>query len=97
MYEYVAADEVAIPWAPFKADITTATIQDGITNVPGYAFSKCTALESVTLPNSITTISRNSFASCSALTELDIPNKVNEIGLNAFNAVDLHLLIFLTL
>lgn len=86
MYEYVAADEVAIPWAPFKADITTATIQDGITNVPGYAFSKCTALESVTLPNSITTISRNSFASCSALTELDIPNKVNEIGLNAFNA-----------
>lgn len=86
MYEYVAADEVAIPWAPFKADITTATIQDGITNVPGYAFSKCAALEDVTLPSSITTISRNSFASCSALTDLTIPNKVKEIGLNAFNA-----------
>ena len=86
MYEYESADEVAIPWAPFKNDITTATIQNGITNVPGYAFSKCAALENVTLPNSITVISRNSFASCAALTELTIPNKVEEIGLNAFNA-----------
>lgn len=86
MYEYEAADEVAVPWAPFKEDIAIATIQDGITNVPGYAFSKCAALESVTLPNSITTISRNSFASCSALADLIIPNKVKEIGVNAFNA-----------
>lgn len=86
MYEYESADEIAVPWAPFKADITTATIADGITNVPGYAFSKCAQLDNVTIPSTVTVISRNAFASCEALTAIEIPSSVNEIGLNAFNA-----------
>jgi hypothetical protein len=66
-------------------NITTLTIPDTITTIPGYAFYKCSNLQSITLSNSITTISYCAFRECINLQEIYIPETVTLIGESAFS------------
>ena len=61
------------------------TIPDGIKQLAGGAFSKCSKLTSITIPNSITSIGDYAFQQCSSLTPIIIPNSVMSIGGYAFS------------
>ena len=61
------------------------TIPDGIKQLAGGAFTKCSKLTSITIPNSITSIGDYAFQQCSSLTPIVIPNSVMSIGGYAFS------------
>ena len=65
-------------------NLTTLSIGDKVTTIPGYAFKDCSGLTSVTIPNSVTSIGYEAFAGCSGLTSVTIPNSVTSIGKYAF-------------
>ena len=65
--------------------ITHITIPDGVTTIGFWAFSDCSALQSIDIPNSVTTIEKYAFSCCSALKSIDIPNSVTTIGSGAFH------------
>ena len=64
--------------------VTSITIPNGVTEIPSYAFSKCSSLTSVTIPNSVTSIGESAFWGCSGLTSVTIGNGVTNIGGHAF-------------
>lgn len=49
-----------------------------------YAFSNCTALETVWLPMGVTEISQSAFQNCTALKEVSLPTTLKVIGSDAF-------------
>jgi len=71
-------------WYKQRGNIVSATVAEGITELPANAFHTCQSLRSITLPDSLTSIGTNAFASCSALTSVIIPDGVISIGSNAF-------------
>ena len=52
--------------------------------IGNYAFSSCTALQSVTIPDSVTTIKNYAFAYCTSLSSVTIPDSVTTIEGNVF-------------
>ena len=50
------------PW--YGKKITSAVLEEGITNIGNYAFFDCTSLTSITLPDSVTEISDTAFDKC---------------------------------
>ena len=48
------------------------TLPDGVTQLMGFNFTDCSALEKVTLPEGITYIGNNAFYNCSGLTEMTV-------------------------
>ena len=64
--------------------VTSITISNGVTEIPSYAFSKCSSLTSVTIHDSVTSIGNYSFRDCSGLTSVTIGNSVTSIGVSAF-------------
>ena len=51
-------------------------INNGVTSISKYAFSRCSELTSVTIPNSVTSIRENAFQYCSYLKSIAIPDSV---------------------
>ena len=56
------------------------TIPEGIEQIAGVAFDRCSSLTSITIPNSVTSIGESAFYDCSSLTSITIPNSVASIG-----------------
>ena len=73
------------PWNGFITDITTVTIESGVTKIGNTAFSGCTNLTSITIPASVKDISMGAFNGCEKLTSVTIPAAVTSIGRWAFN------------
>lgn len=53
--------------------LTTATIENGATIIPGGLFANCKTLQTVNLPQSITKIGGYAFENCTGLTEIVLP------------------------
>ena len=64
--------------------VTSITIPNGVTEIPSYAFSKCSSLTSVTIPESVTSIGDYAFYNCTGLTSITIPESVTSIGRATF-------------
>ena len=60
------------------------TVPDGVETIEGYAFSDCTALESVVIPDSVTAVGADAFAGCSSLRAAAVGTGVESIGASAF-------------
>ena len=91
LYVYCAGDvpdydtsSNTTPWYDYRAQITSAAIANGVTNIGRCMFCNCTVLASVTIPNGVTTIGGYAFEYCSQLTSVEIPNDVTSIGSYAF-------------
>ena len=71
-------------WDPYRTEILTIIIEDGVTSIGDHAFFGCSGLISITIPNSVTSIGNFAFQNCNSLTSLPIPNSVISIGDYAF-------------
>ena len=59
------------------------SIDDGITEIPEFAFRGCRFPESLTIPDSVTSLAPYAFYGC-GVTSINIPNSVTSIGEAAF-------------
>jgi len=71
-------------WYPYREQIKTATITEGVNTIADYAFNDCENLQWVTLPQSITEIGKSAFSGCRSLQSIEIPWAVTRIEHGTF-------------
>lgn len=85
-YEWVIdTEKTTAPWVNSLVKIKEVVIQEGITSVGDYAFTKATNLESVILPDGLVSIGVHAFNSCTSLQAITIPASVTELKACAFS------------
>lgn len=85
-YFMTSFDKEEAPWNAYKAQITTVTIENGVTHLGAYAFDHCKNLTTVTVPSSVVSMGEGVFYICEKLETLDFSSTtVKEIPKNAFN------------
>ncbi len=67
-----------------KDEITTVTIEEGITNIGRGVFANCASLVTVNLPDSLTSIGDIAFANCPSLEDITLPAALTSLGQGAF-------------
>lgn len=67
MYDY-SAD--TIPWLSKKDKITSIRVEDGVTVIGSYAFSRCKYVNQVRIPSSISQIRTKAFSYCDSLEDV---------------------------
>lgn len=72
------------PWEPYRNNIHTVIIKNGVTAVGNGSFYGYHNVADVTLPDGMTSIGGHAFNGCYAMTEIDIPDSVSAIGQGAF-------------
>ena len=77
-------DENKAPWYDQRENITSVSIESGITSIGDSSFSGCSQLVSITIPEGIENIGSNALLDCGALTTFSIPSTVTKIGADAF-------------
>ena len=65
--------------------IEKVIIENGVTSMGSYAFSRCSSLTSIEIPDSITSIGERAFYRCSSLESINIPEGVTSIEEDAFS------------
>ncbi len=66
-------------------ELTSVTLEDGVTKLGKKTFWGCDKLENVNLGNTLTHLPEKVLADCPKLTSITIPNSVTSIGERAFN------------
>ncbi|GHT67235.1 hypothetical protein FACS189452_04550 [Bacteroidia bacterium] len=74
------------PWKDYVSQITTLTIESGVTTIGVGAFGGCKGLTSVTIPDGVTSIGESAFEDCSRVASVSIPSSVTSIGKSTFNS-----------
>lgn len=64
-------------------NLTSATFEDGITEIPDNILGDCSGITTIKIPDSVTKINLKAFRGTS-ITEITIPNKVEEIEYGVF-------------
>ena len=54
-------DDIDAPWKPYREEIQTVIIKDGVTSIGNAAFYNCSALTQVTIPDGVTSIGNQAF------------------------------------
>lgn len=75
----------SVPWAEYRNEITAVSLPDELTNISGFAFYGCSALESISMPLTVTSIVSFSFMDCSSLREIEMPLYLERLGSGCFN------------
>ena len=70
---------------PWRTNIKTVIIENGVTSIGDWAFFDCERLNSVTIPDSVTIIGEYAFSCCSNLNSFIIPNSVKSISDDMFS------------
>ena len=73
-----------MPWFPVRANITSITIEPGVTTIGNSSFYGCSSMASVSLPEGLTTLGSSAFQNCTGLVSVNIPDGVTSIGSSAF-------------
>ena len=79
------ADISLIPWYEFRTRITSAVIEDGVTNIVKNAFYYCNNLTAVVIGKDVEAIAADAFAGCASLVSVTIPENVQTIAGNPFS------------
>ena len=75
----------SVPWAEYRNEITAVSLSEELTNISGFAFYGCSALESISMPLTVTSIGSFSFMDCSSLREIEMPLYLERLGSGCFN------------
>lgn len=82
--EFIITDTVA-PYAyKGRMDIRRIVIQDGIKELPDYAFAECRNLTEVVLPASVKELGNHTFYNCRSLQKLSVPAGLLSVGDGTF-------------
>ena len=73
------------PWYGNKKAVTSAVLEEGITDIGDWAFCYCNSLTSIILPEGVTSIGDDAFYDCTSLTSITLPDSLTSIGNYAFN------------
>ena len=65
------------PWYSQRSSIASVVIEDGMTRIGRYAFSRCYDLETAAIPASLTEIGENAFLFCESLSAVTGPSGVS--------------------
>ncbi|MBR3402306.1 MAG: leucine-rich repeat protein, partial [Parasporobacterium sp.] len=91
MWNYSSAD--SYPWYLYWPDVKTIIIEEGVTNIPDYAFSNY-LVEQIILPDSLVNIGAYAISFDTYLTFIDLSNGIKSIGQFAFTFTGLETLRF---
>lgn len=69
---------------PWGTEITSVTIENGVTDIGAGAFHDCSSLTSITIPDTVTAIGASAFRNCSALQSVTIPDGITSISSYTF-------------
>lgn len=72
------------PWYPYRQQIKSVEIGEGVTSIGQNAFYEMTALTEAVLPTTLETISESAFSRCESLTAVSLPESLTEIQQLAF-------------
>lgn len=78
------SDSSSAPWYPYREQIHTLEIQEGVTTVGYFAFCDYPNLVTATLAQSVIRIESNAFRYCTALKNLELPPNLEQIHSWAF-------------
>ena len=87
MYDYSIGGQ---PWSTWKyhyetpTPITSAVVEEGVTEIGKGAFQGHDSLRTVKLPSTLTKLSDNAFDECGSLQSIVIPDQVESIGVMCF-------------
>lgn len=73
------------PWKDYAEKVTKVIIDDGITDVGGYAFYKFNNLKTVSIPNTVTQVQMHAFRDCGELENVIIPSSCTALDSTAFD------------
>ena len=65
-------------------NLTSVTMEKGITSIGDRAFIYCEKLCEITIPEGVTRIGNFAFQNCESLKRINIPSTVTEVGVSAF-------------
>jgi len=66
------------PWAPHIKEITTAVVEEGITELSRFAFYNCENLTSISLPTTLKNIGGAAFYGCKSLPSITLPASLTD-------------------
>ena len=69
---------------PWGWQISSVTIEEGVTTIGKQAFQGCTLLSTATIPDSVISLGASAFMDCHLLVSVNIPDSVTTIGNQAF-------------
>ena len=74
------------PWAAFRSQIESVTLEEGVTTIGKYAFYECRSLYGTHLPSTLTHIGTEAFAFCTGMISITLPKNLESIGSTAFGS-----------
>ena len=75
-YAYSASLEYLAPWRAYESQITSATVENGVTYIGDHAFANLEKLTSVNIAGSVTAIGEYIFSGCESLKSATLPDSV---------------------
>lgn len=86
MSEYSGSTDNSIPWKSYRTDISKIIIENKISSIGKYAFTRCRNLTEVIIPDSVNNIGSLAFLSCESLPTITLPKNLSIISDNLFYA-----------
>ena len=80
-YDY---DDIEFGWKHWSSEITSVTVEEGITAIGSGSFRGMSALTDVSLPEGLEIIGSYAFRACNALREITLPETLTTMGYGAF-------------
>lgn len=79
-------DSTSMPWSDYKSQITSVTIESGITKIGKHAFDSCMNLSSIEISSTGESleIGEYAFYKCTSLNSIDLPSGVSKLGYASF-------------
>lgn len=84
MVDYESSYTSNRPWYEYRRDITSITIESGITYIGAFAFSGCRNVPEIIVPDSVSAFGTRAFMDCHTITEFTIPNGVKILPYGIF-------------